>query len=193
MDETPPAWTLFVGDGRLAAGSPVEVALAAHAAAVGGDHDRQLLAFDDATGAVVDLDLRGAAAEVTARYSPPPRRRGRPKLGVEAREVTLLPRHWEWLGAQPGGASVALRKLVEQARRDSGGEGERKARQAAAYRFMTALAGDLSGYEAAIRALFADDQAAFDRDTTGWPVDVAAHARRLAWPRSGNRGADAAL
>jgi hypothetical protein len=93
--------------------------------------------------------------------------------------VTLLPRHWEWLNAQPGGASVALRKLVEQARR-AGGDG-RKLRQEAAYRFMSSMAGDLPGYEEAIRALFADDRAGFEGQVEAWPGDLAAHAARLGW------------
>ena len=180
MSEPLLTWTLFAGEQRLAAGAPVAVAVAALTAAE-ADHEGPLLAFDDMTGRVVDLDLRGSAAEVAARYAPviAPRPRGRPKLGVVAREVTLLPRHWEWLNAQPGGASVALRKLVEQARRVE--TDDRKARQEAAYRFMSSMAGDLPGYEEAIRALFADDRTAFDAQVKRWPGDVAEHARRLGW------------
>ena len=180
MTEAPPTWTLFAGEQRLAGGVPAEVAVAALAAAQ-TDHEGPLLAFDDLSGRVVDLDLRGSATEVAARYTPviPPRSRGRPKMGVVAREVTLLPRHWEWLSAQPGGASVALRKLVEQARR--AGVDDRKLRQETAYRFMFSMAGDLPGYEEAIRALFADDRTAFDAQVKRWPPDVAGHARRLGW------------
>ena len=182
MTEVAASWTLFAGEQRLAQGAPADVAVAAQTAHQ-ADHDGPVLVFDDATGRVVDLDLRGTAEEVALRYTPTPapRPRGRPKLGVVAREVTLLPRHWEWLSAQPGGASVALRKLVEQARRADGGAGERKARQEAAYRFMSCMAGDLPGYEEAIRALFADDPAGFDGQVKPWPGDLAAHARRLAW------------
>jgi hypothetical protein len=181
MNETT-TWTLFAGETRLAQGAPPKVALAARAAAQ-ADHEGPLLVFDDADGRVVDLDLRGTEAEVQARYAAQaaPRPRGRPKLGVVAREVTLLPRHWDWLSAQPGGASVALRKLVEQARRDDGGAAERKLRQEAAYRFMASMAGDLPGYEEALRALFADDRVGFDAQVKGWPGDLAAHARALAW------------
>ncbi len=75
-----------------------------------------------------------------------PRGRGRPKLGVVAREVTLLPRHWDWLNAQPGGASVALRKLVEQARRANGDADRARAAREAAYHFMSAMAGDLPAF-----------------------------------------------
>jgi hypothetical protein len=181
-DAPVPSWTLFAGERRLAAGPPAEVAVHAQAAAQ-HDHDGPVLVFEDASGRVVDLDLRGAPAEVAARYTPKaePRPRGRPKLGVVAREVTLLPRHWDWLAAQPGGASVALRKLVEAARRADGGGTGRKARQEAAYRFMASMAGDLAGYEEALRALFADDRERFDAEVAPWPGDVAAHARRLAW------------
>ena len=111
----------------------------------------------------------------------PPRGRGRPKLGVTAREVTLLPRHWDWLAAQPGGTSAALRRLVDQARRETAAQTDRKARQASAYAFMSAMAGDLAGYEEAIRALFADDREQVCRHSAAWPADVRDHALKLAW------------
>ena len=91
----------------------------------------------------------------------------------------MLPRHWEWLASQPGGASVTLRKLVETARR--GGASERD-RLDAACRFLTAIAGDLPGYEEAIRALYAGDRTAFDHEATRWPEAIGDHARSLAWP-----------
>ena len=150
----------FTGDRLIARGPLGEALPAIHAAAAAG---RSPLVFDRVDGRVVDLDLRGALAEALARLGPasvpPPEKRGpgRPKLGVVAREVTLLPRHWDWLAAQPGGASVALRKLVEGALKT--GEGPDRARRAkeTAYRFMTAMAGDLPGYEEATRRLFAGD------------------------------------
>ena len=138
--------------------------------------DAGVLVIDLTTGRVVDLDLRGTADEAKARLIPAPevekRGPGRPKLGVTAREVTLLPRHWDWLASQPGGASVALRKLVEGALRDA--EGPDRARRAkdATYRFMTAMAGDLPGYEEATRMLFAGDGAAFEAVVDGWPEGV---------------------
>jgi hypothetical protein len=110
-----------------------------------------------------------------------PRGRGRPRLGVVAREVTLLPRHWEWLSAQPGGASVALRKLVEVARREHGEKDQRRAAHERAYHFMSAIAGDLPGFEEATRALFADDRPRFEECVTSWPNDVRAYATRLAF------------
>src|SRR5262245_3846770 len=109
------------------------------------------------------------------------RRPGRPKLGVVAREVTLLPRHWEWLGAQPGGASVALRKLVEEARRANGDADRARAARDAAYRFMSVMAGNLAGFEEASRALFADDRRRFVGLVAGWPDDVRDHVVRLAF------------
>lgn len=109
-----------------------------------------------------------------------PRGRGRPKLGVVAREVTLLPRHWDWLAAQPGGASQMLRRLVDEARRGDGGQLRKREAQEATYRFMSAMAGDLPGFEEAVRSLFAGDAAGFEAHMTTWPQDVADYARQLA-------------
>ncbi|MBB4636917.1 DUF2239 family protein [Longimicrobium terrae] len=117
-----------------------------------------------------------------------PRRRGRPSLGVVAREVTLLPRHWEWLATQPGGASVAIRKLVEEARRTSAAADQRRAARDAAYRFLSAMGGDLPGFEEAARALFADDAARFASLIAAWPADVRDYVQNLAFPDA--RGGD---
>ena len=110
-----------------------------------------------------------------------PRGRGRPKLGVVAREVTLLPRHWEWLNAQPGGASVALRKLVEEARRANGDRDRQRAARDAAYHFMSAMAGNLAHFEEASRALFADDRRRFAGLIASWPADIRDHVVKLAY------------
>ncbi|MDB5437505.1 MAG: uncharacterized protein JWR47_3762 [Phenylobacterium sp.] len=170
--------TAFAGHRLIARGDLVAVARAAH------PHRReQPLVFDDASGRPVELDLRGSVEDVLARLSPPklPSKpaRGRPKLGVTAREVTLLPRHWEWLATQPGGTSAALRRLVDQARRETVEADAARQAQEAVYRVMTALAGDLPGYEEAIRALFARDRARFDELTGGWPADVRDYVRSL--------------
>jgi len=154
--------------------------------------DRQnavaILVFDGRTSAPIEIDFRGTLADVLARLPeaaedpaiPPARGPGRPRLGVVGREVTLLPRHWEWLAQQPGGASVALRKLVEVARRD--GDDKDRARQAqeASYRFLSVMAGNKPHYEEAIRALFSGDAARFEKLIAEWPTDVRDHARRLA-------------
>ena len=139
--------------------------------------------FDDHTGERVELDMRADSDAASASQDAAPARGvGRPKLGVVAREVTLLPRHWDWLSRQPGGASVALRRLIDEARRNyAERDGVRAAREAA-YRFMTALAGDLPGFEDATRALFAGEHQRFDSLLASWPPDVAAHARQLAAP-----------
>ncbi|WP_117194723.1 DUF2239 family protein [Rhizobium terrae] len=175
-------WTVFQDDRRVASGTPNEVVTALK----DRDHDH-LLVFDDATGKPVDLDLRGSLAECLGRLPqgenvaiPTERRPGRPKLGVVPREVTLLPRHWEWLGQQPGGASVALRKLVDAARAASLSDDEKRRSQEAADRFMRALAGDQPGYEEAARALYAGQAERFRALTQGWPKDVRDHARHLA-------------
>src|SRR5579863_6549713 len=110
-----------------------------------------------------------------------PRGRGRPKLGVVAREVTLLPRHWDWLASQPGGASVALRKLVEEARRANGDRDRHRAARDAAYHFMSAMAGNFNGFEEASRALFADDRGRFGELIAAWPDDIRDHIVALAF------------
>lgn len=180
-DAPPRPSTAFVGEIVLTRGPLASVAVAVR------DHLEQepasgVLVFDDETGHVVDLDLRGSPADIAARLSAgAPRGRGRPKLGVIAREVTLLPRHWDWLAAQPGGASQTLRRLIEDARRGDRGETQIRASQEAAYRFMNALAGDLPSYEDALRALFARDEARFAALTADWPEDIRTYAQELAW------------
>lgn len=164
----------FAGAARIAAGTLAEGAVAAKRA-LERDGCVSVLVFDVATGAVTDLDLRGTEAEIVARYAPTATavsKRGRPKLGVVAREVTLLPRHWEWLASQPGGASVALRRLVEAARKIDDEAGAARARVEAAYRFMSAMAGDLPGFEDASRALFAHDQDRLRHCIRQWPPDL---------------------
>lgn len=178
--------TAFTGHRMIAAGPLAEVAAAAKAA---HDAGQTALVFNDEDARPLDLDLRGDLAAVLARLpvapesetrGPEKRGPGRPRLGVTAREVTLLPRHWEWLASQPGGASVALRKLVEAALREAEGPDRMRRSREAAYRFMTAVAGDLPGYEEAVRMLFAGDWTAFDARIEAWPGDVRDYARRLA-------------
>ncbi len=130
-----------------------------------------LLVFDDETGRQVDIDLRTEDEN--------PRGRGRPALGVKAREVTLLPRHWDWLNAQRGGASAALRRLVDDAR--ASGRTPEQARDAA-YRFLSAMAGDLPQFEDAVRELYAGNRVGYDHFTHDWPADVRDHGRDMAWP-----------
>ncbi|MDE2085733.1 MAG: DUF2239 family protein [Xanthomonadaceae bacterium] len=176
--------TAFDGHALIASGALTEVALAVKRL-LDRHPARMPLIFDDATGQPVEVDLRGSADEVLARLQPAavgdaPRGAGRPRLGVVAREVTLLPRHWYWLNSQPGGASVTLRKLVEEARRNVSAKDRARIAGEAADRFMRTVAGDLAGYEEASRALWRGDRDAFNRHTRGWPKDVRDHARRLA-------------
>lgn len=186
--------TLFVGTRRAVSGDRGTVAGALRELAMRPDAG-QALVFDDVTGRQVDLDPRegGAVPDRTAGddlAQPEHRGPGRPRLGVVGREVTLLPRHWEWLNAQPGGASVALRKLVDQARKDSAGSDRIRQSQEAAFRFMTAMAGNESGFEDACRALYARDEQSFASRVASWPEDVAAYARRLAEGAFGEEAAE---
>jgi hypothetical protein len=99
---------------------------------------------------------------------------------VVAREVTLLPRHWDWLAKQPGGASVTLRKLVEDARRANSNVANARDAQERAYKFMSAMAGNRPGFEEATRALFAKDRPAFEKLIRDWPPGIRDYAEALA-------------
>ena len=186
--KTPPSFTAFAGSKRIASGDLGKVALKVKEL-VEGDRSDLVLIFDDVTGEQIDVDIRGTDEDVLRRLSretsevtpangvdhgdgQTPRGPGRPRLGVVAREVTLLPRHWEWLNGQPGGASVALRKLVEEARRANEGRDRVRRAQEAAYRFMAAMGGNLPGFEEASRALFANDPERVEELIHDWPEDI---------------------
>ncbi|QEH36723.1 hypothetical protein OJF2_53080 [Aquisphaera giovannonii] len=186
--------TAFEGMSRIAEGSLADVARE-----VKRHHDRPgagpILIFDDVSAEQVDLDLSGTIDDVAGRYAAgttpsatgdgvdtagqASRGPGRPRLGVVAREVTLLPRHWDWLGGQPGGASVALRKLVDEARKTSAGADRARVPRDRAYRFMTAVAGNLPGYEEAIRALYRGEHDRLEEQVRDWPEDVRLYLRKL--------------
>jgi hypothetical protein len=174
-------YSAFVGEALLAAG-PIEKALASVKAEFDRNPNTLVLLFEDWTGRQVDFDLRGSLAEVLARVLPAPARTGpgRPKLGVTSREISLLPRHWEWLEQQPNGASAALRRLVDEARKlETDLPQSRQAREAVG-RFLSAMAGDLPGYEEACRALYAVDRPGFEGRIQGWPADIEAWLLRRA-------------
>lgn len=204
-DTRPNFYTAFNGHRRIASGPLQTVALVVKQVIENGAAGPVLI-FDNATGRSIEIDTRGSVEEMVARLAQPtathdragvlqpsadsvgadarisePRGRGRPKLGVVPREVTLMPRHWEWLAAQPGGASVALRKLVEEARRVHGEKDKRRKAQERAYHFMSAMAGDMPGFEEAARALFASDQPRLRELVAPWPEDVRGHAIALAF------------
>ncbi len=186
----------FAGPTRIAEGDLPSVALAIKEFLAHEDAHAPFV-FDRETSRPVELDLRGntatvvararaqeAAAADAARRTPAeeeePRGPGRPRLGVIGREVTLLPRHWDWLGEQPGGVSAALRRLVDQARVANADRDRVRRAQEAAYRFMSATLGDEPSFEEAMRAFFAGDRARFTALSKPWPRDLRDHARRLA-------------
>jgi thiamine kinase-like enzyme len=177
---SPSQVTAFEGIRRIASGSPSLVAAKVREVVSKGQA-APVLVFDDLTGMQIDLDLRpDKAPAMPAQDLKEPRSAGRPRLGVVAREVTLLPRHWDWLGQQRGGGSAALRRLIDQARRQSVGEEAMRTAREAVYRFMTAMAGNALGYEEALRALFAGDMGRFSSLTSEWAADVREHIWRLA-------------
>lgn len=182
-NERPRTYAAFAGDKLVAAGDLRTVLLRAKERVDRGKGDGLLL-FDDGTGRSFDVDFGGAPEDVVARAipEPAPAGRGRPKLGVTSREVSLLPRHWEWLERQPNGISAALRRLVDEARKRAPDEEQKRAAREAAHRFMTTMAGNRPGYEEALRALYASDHDAFARRVRRWPADIRDHIERLATP-----------
>jgi hypothetical protein len=186
-------YAAFEGDRRIAVGDLREVARVAKQM-LDQRSEASILVFNGQTSEPVDLDFRGSIDDVLARLPEipgviealdeaapsAPRGPGRPKLGVVAREITLLPRHWDWLSQQAGGASVAIRKLVEEARRTGEQKDRIRLAQESAYRFMSAMAGNRPHYEDAIRALFANDSAGFEKLIAEWPADIRHHISMLA-------------
>ena len=197
--------TAFEGNRCIATGTLQDVALLAKKAidkAAQNSNAAPVLIFNDTTSDVIEFDWRGSEEEFQARLAqlpstdssvspdqetPPPddelpnvtKGPGRPRLGVVAREVTLLPRHWEWLASQTGGASVALRKLVEVARRTSEVKDRVQRASAVGYKFMSTMAGHEAGFEEASRALFAGDQSGFEAIIAVWPTDIQTHLKKL--------------
>lgn len=170
----------FAGARRVAAG-PLREVLPVLKQRFDRDRSELVLVFEIETGRQVDFDLRGTLDEVLAREAPTPRRGpGRPRLGVTSREVTLLPRHWEWLDQQPSGTSGALRRLVEQAIKLHPGKERARQIRASLGRFLGAIAGDRPGYEEASRALFGGDTPRFEALAQRWPRDIREHAVREA-------------
>jgi len=173
-----PTLIAFIAHRRIAAGPRAEVLAALRQREDGGS----AIVFEEDSGTRVDLDLRPDAPDHAAADEAPARGVGRPKLGVVAREVTLLPRHWDWLSRQPGGASVALRRLIDEARRNYAERDSVRAAREAAYRVTSLLGSELPGFAEAARSLFAGDAGRFNTYVGDWPADIAAYLRRLAAP-----------
>jgi hypothetical protein len=174
-------YTAFAGSALLASGT-LETMLPRVKALLDRDPGAPVLIFDDQSGKQTDFDFSGPLDEVLARAVPAQRRAGpgRPKLGVYSREISLLPRHWEWLEQQSGGASATLRRLVEEARKRDPSQQRARVSMDAAYRFMSAMAGNLAGFEEAARALYAANHDRFRDLICDWPEDIRAYAERLA-------------
>lgn len=181
--------TAFQKHKRVARGTVLEVASAVKKY-LEKKSDGEVLIFDDLSSAPVEIDLRGSAREVVKRLQEAADKAntkvsgpGRPKLGVVSREISLLPRHWEWLSLQPSGASATLRRLVEETQKKNLPQDQMRQAQTATYKFMHAVAGDLPHYEEALRALFASDKKAFTKCIATWPKDIVAHIEKLAADR----------
>ncbi|WP_413293169.1 DUF2239 family protein [Bdellovibrio sp. HCB185ZH] len=181
MDRT---CTAFAGTKIVASGDVLQVALKVKKY-LKDDGKENVLIFDDVTSAQVELDLRGTVEAVTKRFEsmvePEDKKAGpgRPKLGVVSKEVTLLPQHWEWLALQPGGASVTLRKLIEEAKKKNFAKDQIRQSQDAVYKFMHAMVGDLPNYEEALRAMYGHDTKKFKKMIGDWPKDIQEHIMKV--------------
>lgn len=179
-------YTAFENHSLLFHGPLADVVLKVKQRLGKSDHSSVLI-FSDSTGKILDFNFQGSEKEVAKRLEvytqdPQPHEQsgpGRPKLGVMSREISLLPRHWEWLATQPGGASATLRKLVEDAKKKTEGTLSIKQIQERTYKFMSVLAGDLPGYEEALRALYKRDKRGFLEHSTPWPKDIRKHSLAL--------------
>lgn len=173
-------YTAFSNDERIVSGTLREV-LQQVRARLDEQGEVPLLIFEDQTGKQVDLNLRGTLEEVLEREAPVQKRSGpgRPKLGVVSREISMLPRHWEWLEGQPNGASAALRRLVDEARKHESAQDRARRVTDAAGRFMSVMAGDRENFEEAYRALYAGDRGRFKALIESWPEDIRSHLENL--------------
>lgn len=180
--------TAFKNSRLLATGSMVDVALAAKTE-LDKNPKANVMVFDDSTGQFIEFDYRGSEEKFIQRLKvmvtpseSEPKGPGRPKLGVVSREIGLLPRHWDWLALQPEGASSVLRKLVDAAIKKNAAKDDVRRAQDATYKFMSIMAGDLPGYEEALRAFYASDRPKFVKQLGDWPKDVRDHILKLAKP-----------
>lgn len=190
--------TAFADHLKIASGSVAEVALEVKRFL---NHEKRptatLLIFDDLTSDQIEMDLRGTDEEILDRFSMEKPEHlesseslgkekgpGRPKLGIVAREVTLLPRHWEWLGLQSGGASATLRKLVEEAKKKNPARDQFRQVQEATHKFMSAMAGNLPQFEEALRSLYAKENEKFGKIIAPWPKDIQEHIHKLMGSKS---------
>lgn len=187
--ELPTTYTAFEGNKMIAQGPLSEVVLKIKKR-LGKEENNSILIFSDSTGKTMDFNFQGSEKDIQKRLevfvsedkAPEISGPGRPRLGVISREVSLLPRHWEWLASQSGGASATLRKLVDEAKKKSAEGHSFKQAQERTYKFMSVMAGDLQGYEEALRALYKKDQEKFLAQTEDWPHDVKAHLKMLTGP-----------
>jgi hypothetical protein len=183
-------FTAFAGQ-RLIERGCIETTLVAVKRRIDAGETEPILVFEDQTGNQIDFDWRGTEQDVLVRLGEHPAfvappvdggvrsGPGRPKLGVVSREVSLLPRHWQWLEAQSGGISAALRRLVDEARKAQPEKQEATRVRDATSRFMWAMAGNLPNFEEASRALFSSDGERFRDLIEDWPADIREHLHRL--------------
>ena len=177
MDETD-TYVAFYGNQQVAVGELTDMltktTIFLKEKQTTGTDTEPLLIFNEQNGSQIDFDFRGSLEEILERALPKQKKRraGRPKLGVISREITLLPRHWEWLESQTKSASASLRLLVEEAMKREGGEAKIKKNIAVTDRIMMVMAGNLTYFEEASRALNARNVERFEECVSTWPDDI---------------------
>ncbi|MBN1412503.1 MAG: DUF2239 family protein [Spirochaetales bacterium] len=167
-------FTAFAGHSLIASGD-LRTILTLTKKYLDSGQNEPILIFNDETGRQHDFNMQGTLQEVLDRAMDQPQKGpGRPKLGVINKEVSLLPRHWEWLNRQQHRASGTIRRLVEAAQKE--GKGNRaKALLEAAGNFMWAMTGNFKGFEEASRALYARKWEKLEEIISSWPADVKNH------------------
>jgi len=183
-------YTAFAADHQIASGDLQSTVLKTKKRIDEGEKE-SILIFDDSTGKQVDFDFRGTPEKVLQKLSShplfvsthpsatAPSGPGRPKLGIVSREVSLLPRHWDWLEQQPSGISAMLRKLIDNARKSEPDEERARRRRETGGSFMWSMAGNLPGFEEASRALYASDMKKLEKVIQDWPKDIRKYLLKL--------------
>lgn len=175
----------FSGDIKISSGPILKVAEATKKHLIKKPNS-DIQIFDHDTGQFLEVDFRGSLSQVVERMkksfiieTEKIRGPGRPKLGVVSKEITLLPKHWDWLNLQANGASGSIRKLIDEAMKRNVAKDELKRSQNSVYKFMTIMAGNYPLYEEALRAFYANDNAKFKYIITNWPKDVRDHLLKM--------------
>ncbi len=173
-------YSSFIGDRHLFTGDLKGMLSQTHAY-ISRHGEEGLLIFDNFSGRQIDYNFRVSLEELLGKELPPTPKKGpgRPRLGVVCGEISLLPRHWDWLQRQRQSASATIRRLIEAAMKEASPEEKTREAIDAAGKFLWTMAGNLSDFEEASRALYAQKWHILDAITAAWPEDIAKHLNMM--------------